>query len=88
MWRKSYEIKIRFKRIILKDNPFSSMVALMELMAVEDNQIKLLDEYLKEKPNHPIKRQLDVIKAERRKMPDNLEINQGRETVKVQIYPW
>ena len=85
---KSYEIAIRFKRIIWKDNPFSSMVALMELMAVEGNQIKLLDEYLKEKPNHPIKRQLDVIKAERRKMPDNLEITQEKETVKVQIYPW
>ena len=62
------------------------MVALMELMAVEDNQIKLLDEYLNEKPNHPIKRQLDVIKAERRRMPDHFQINQDKETGNVQIY--
>ena len=29
----------------------------------------MLDEYLDAKPNHPIKRQLNVIKAERQKMP-------------------
>ena len=58
------------------------MVALMELMEVEDNQIKLLNDYLKEKPNHPIQRQLDVIKAERRKMPDHFQISQDKETGK------
>ena len=38
-----------------------------------DRQIKLLDEYLDAKPNHPIKRQLNVIKAERQKMPNHDE---------------
>ena len=62
------------------------MVALMELMEVEDNQIKLLDDYLKEKPNHPIQRQLDVIKAERRKMPiDHFQISQYKVTGKGQM---
>ena len=61
------------------------MVALMELMEVEDNQIKLLSDYLKEKPNHPIQRQLDVIKAERRKMPDHFQISQDKETGKDQM---
>ena len=62
------------------------MVALMELMEVEDIQIKLLDEYLDEKPNHPIKRQLDVIKAERRKLPKNFQMSQNKSTGWVQIY--
>ena len=82
---KSYKIVVRIKRIISKANPFSSMVALMELMEVEGNQIKLLDDYLKEKPNHPIQRQLDVIKAERRKMPDHFQISQDKETGKGQM---